>query len=85
MRPRPEPRPPGVARVDEPDHPAGVLDGPPEERRHRRVAADDPDEGHDVGRLDLRRERHEVALAVDDPIAEAAPLGLATGDRHEGR
>ena len=52
---------------------------------HDGVAADDPDEGHDVGTRHVGRERHEIALTLDDPIGQSTALGLASGDRDERR
>ena len=64
------PDPPGVARVDE----AVATARPGRRQRHERghvgVAADDPVEGDDVGRLDRRRERDEVADLVGRPRSE---------------
>ena len=62
--PEPAPRPPG-RRAHQP--------------RHVPVAAHDPVEGDEVRVVELGRERHRVALAIRDPVAEPAPLRLATG------
>ena len=74
-------RQPRVTRVDEPVSTAGQAGRSADERRHVRVAADDPIEGDEVGRVDGFRDRHEVARDVTDPIGMALPLGLATGGR----
>ena len=55
------------------------------ERRHVGVAADDPVEGDDVGRLDRRRERDEVADLVGHHVGAAAPRGLVPCRRDECR
>ena len=55
-----------------------------DERRHIRVAADNPVEGDNIGGLDDVRERHEVADAVIDSIGMTLAFRLLTGGRDVG-
>ena len=74
--------PPGLAREDEPDRPPRSFRCALDQRWHVGVAAHDLVEGDDVGRLDLRRERHEVPHSTREALAEAAALGFLVRNRH---
>ena len=79
--------PPGFARKDEPDESPRMLSGTPHQHGHVEVAAHDLVQRHDVGRLDLRRERHEVTDPRMQSLRDAAPRGLLAldGDVRLGR
>ena len=64
-----------------PSSTAGVVGAARHQGCHVRVAADHAVEGHDVGRLHLLGEVHEVPIPVDLTIPEPASLRLEPGRR----
>ena len=79
-----QPAEPGVTRVDKSVPGTCQARRSSDKGRHVRIAADDPVERDDIDRLDLVRERQEVAGKITDPVGVALPLGFLASDLDVG-